>query len=680
MTRETKQMPSRLALAAIFIGLCLLLIAASGRMPNARDAVFFQAGFLGLTAGPCLALFYLWRINPARHLPFRAASLALLFLMSLSLLLWAWNPGIVKALLQIFERRFQHPSWHHLGLVLAAAVYLPLMASALRHKWRQRAVADLVVAGGALLFIIALYLPSGIHSVAHWESWIYRAFLEGQFSWTTFYELTTRFWVALPHLLGMLIAPDSFAGFHVVNALMLWGKLLLLYAILRRLGFPRLFACLSALLCLIYPVNSDLLSLRSLPNQFSVLAFLAAAYLMLEFRGAPSRLRLLGIWLALTFNVVSNETAYALILFAPLFWILPKPRSQSKSLNLTLIWLLFPAIKMAHLLLLSSLKLSFYNSYVFDGANATAIDISALGQAMSRIIDVYKRSFVDGWAEAFDSLVAEPRLGTCILSLIIMGAVLFCLWRDAADEPPTEKLKQTVLLSLLFMLPAVGVLIWLPGYAGDSSWRMYFYVPIGAAVALVCLFFLLTLRVRNAKLRSAIIVVICLLLALPAVNRLLLQREKLTERAGGKARMLYAMLEIAPKLKDETLILMTTSMTDAEFAASDVSEMRVSGGLDDSMLYTLYGDGKPANSVFCMAPDNCRVFGDERTIFSKGMAAELLPRTLVLVIHADLSVTLIDDPATYFDLPVAVAYDASRLVDADAPLPPRAHSMLGAAP
>ena len=224
----------------------------------------------------------------------------------------------------------------------------------------------------------------------------------------------------------------------------------------------------------------------------------------------------------------------------------------------------------------------------------------------------------------------------------------------------------------------MGVLILLPGYAGDT-WRMYFYAPLGAATALTCLLWLLTARL-DATPRAAIIAILCLLLLLPATTRLLRQRETLVERADKKADMLYAMLEIAPKLTDDTLILMTTSMTDDQFAASAVSEMRISASLDDAMLYALYADGAPLNSVFCLSPEACRIFGDERTIFSDGMAAELLPRTLVLVIHADLTVTRIDDPAAYFDLPLDAPYDPSRLAAADAPLPSRAHTMLGIAP
>ena len=45
----------------------------------------------------------------------------------------------------------------------------------------------------------------------------------------------------------------------------------------------------------------------------------------------------------------------------------------------------------------------------------------------------------------------------------------------------------------------------------------------------------------------------------------------------------------------------------------------------------------------------------------------------------DLSVELIQDPATYLGLDFDAPYDASLLYNADAPLPSRASTMLGAA-
>ena len=56
-----------------------------------------------------------------------------------------------------------------------------------------------------------------------------------------------------------------------------------------------------------------------------------------------------------------------------------------------------------------------------------------------------------------------------------------------------------------------------------------------------------------------------------------------------------------------------------------------------------------------------------------------LKRTLVFRLNDDLSVDLIEDPAAFLGLDIDIPYDASQLYDADAPLPPRATTMLGAA-
>ena len=185
---------------------------------------------------------------------------------------------LVNEVLGIIHRRFQQPYWQWVGLALAALIFLPLIGRALRSCLEQRRHADLLICGGYLAFLLLLFMPAGFDSIGHWETWNYRAFLEGQSSWNVSYELTTRFWVAVPHLLAMIISPDSFIGFHVTHLLIIWGKLVLLYGILRKLKFSRLFAFLATMLFMVYPVNAALLSLRSLPNQFSIMALLAATF------------------------------------------------------------------------------------------------------------------------------------------------------------------------------------------------------------------------------------------------------------------------------------------------------------------------------------------------------------------------------------------------------------------
>ena len=311
----------------------LLIVVAVYQSDNITEFLFFHSGIIGLLLCPLLAIYYLWRPRLIAPVSSRTALLALLSLTFISLVLGLSETDLVTNVLGIIHRRFREPYWQWVGLLLAASVYLPLMVQAVRAKWKQRHFADLIVCGTFFAFVFLLFLPFGFNSIGHWEAWGYRAYLEGQHSQNVAYELATRFWVMVPHLLATIIGPDSFVGFHLVHLLIFWAKLTLLYGILRKLKVAPLHAFLTTLLFMIYPVNSGLISLRSLPNQFSIMALLAAAYLILDYRNNGSRLRLLGVWLGLVFNVVTNETAYMIILVIPLLWLWGKPRRTWKILH-----------------------------------------------------------------------------------------------------------------------------------------------------------------------------------------------------------------------------------------------------------------------------------------------------------------------------------------------------------
>ena len=81
--------------------------------------------------------------------------------------------------------------------------------------------------------------------------------------------------------------------------------------------------------------------------------------------------------------------------------------------------------------------------------------------------------------------------------------------------------------------------------------------------------------------------------------------------------MLYQMMEAVPRIKQETVILLTTDMTKETFAASAISELRYSNDLDNSMLYVLYGNGVPVQSSFCIDERECSTFGARRRYFRR---------------------------------------------------------------
>ena len=141
-------------------------------------------------------------------------------------------------------------------------------------------------------------------------------------------------WGLAHRALAYLISSETFIAYNLVNCLMLGGAMTFLYGILRRLNVSAAYGFLISLLFLLYPVNPMLLTMRALLLNFSLLSFLAAVFFILDYIAAPTRAKLAGAWLALTFNVVSYESAYILILIVPLLWWLRARKLSWTNANL----------------------------------------------------------------------------------------------------------------------------------------------------------------------------------------------------------------------------------------------------------------------------------------------------------------------------------------------------------
>lgn len=119
---------------------------------------------------------------------------------------------------------------------------------------------------------------------------------------------------------------------------------------------------------MLYPVNSGLMYLRSINLQFNLLCLLTALYLLVKYRNRPSRLHLIGIWLALLLCVGTYEAGYALIVLVPLYWWFRDRKHRTRNVNVSVIWYLIPALKLLYLALLVYSGRSFYRSnYVYQG-------------------------------------------------------------------------------------------------------------------------------------------------------------------------------------------------------------------------------------------------------------------------------------------------------------------------
>ena len=122
-------------------------------------------------------------------------------------------------------------------------------------------------------------------------------------------------------------------------------------------------------------------------------------------------------------------------------------------------------------------------------------------------------------------------------------------------------------------IPSVGVLIWI-GYYSRDLWRLYLYVPGPAAIAMFSLLALLTTPIRRKRHRNAVLVALCLLLTLPAISRLFLQHEHYVTSANNKRRILEQIVQLAPELENQTMLLVLSQMSDEDFQQKHIEEMK----------------------------------------------------------------------------------------------------------
>ena len=416
---------------------------------------------------------------------------------------------------------------------------------------------------------------------------------------------------------------------------------------------------------LVYPVNSGLMTLRSLPNQFSMLALLAAVYLVFDYQKNPTRLRLLGIWLGLLFNVASQETAYAIILVIPLLWWLDSRKLTWRNFNLTVIWYAFPVFKAAWLLLLTATGYGFYRGNILKSvldAESAAPDV--FSKFAVDLANVYHHTFVDGWQRAWSAVGQNTYMALTIVMLAFVGGLAWHLARKDTAFPSVRQINIWLVSGLLLIMPAVGVLIWIERYSGDP-WRMYFYVPIAAAIVVFSLIALLTALIARPRYRNATVIILCIILMFPALSRLLLQHERFVDKANKQAIVLHDILETAPQVESDTVLILITEMSEKQFGATAIANLAFSH-LANSIFRTLYAPA-PAHAALCLTESRC----------SDNFIKNNLSNMLLIKIHEDLSVELVEQPSVYFGFGSDSTYDARRLYNPDAPLPPRAATMLG---
>jgi hypothetical protein len=246
-----------------------------------------------------------------------------------------------------------------------------------------------------LLFMLAvcLWLPFGLRFTGITEEW-------GNYAALTFgkpivpnpvAERANRPFENLPALLGYLAAPDSFVGLNLVHLGLFAGKACLAYVLIRHLapawpGLALLFGALS----LTFPGDTALLCKRSMAGHLVLLAFLAAATLLVRIHRHFVLAEAIALWLCLAIAMGTSEIVLPLALAFPvvLFWTGRRP--VAAWLRSTLVW--YPLPLAAAAVLAVSLRSDSYQAQKLVHVDSTAVAAS--------FWRVCRRLLGDAWIES----------------------------------------------------------------------------------------------------------------------------------------------------------------------------------------------------------------------------------------------------------------------------------------
>jgi hypothetical protein len=366
-------------------------------------------------------------------------------------------------------------------------------------------------------------------------------------------------------------------------------------------------------------------------------------------------------------------------LVVPLLWWWREPRRLWRNINLTAIWYLAPIAKAAHILLMLLDRRFFYGSWFISGSQVSdKFTLDKVGEYVDRIVSVYRQAFIDGWGEALAALGQNEFIALTAITLALIGAVAAWLARRTETDwqfPPRRSILGAMLAGFLFILPSIAVLMWLSKHAGDL-WRMYVYVPIGAAIVALGLVVLVSASIKSARLRQAVVIGLALLLIWPGISRLYLQQHQLSLNASAKANILRQIVEQAPGFYEGAHLMLFTTLSADALERLGIREMRYN--MFESAMYMLYQHSRPLASFMCISDLGCSRDDNYLQYVDRDFlgADENYSDVVMFQLHDDLRVELL------LELPPELRerernhYDPERLIDLAAPPPPRARSLL----
>jgi hypothetical protein len=533
--------------------------------------------------------------------------------------------------------------------------------------------------------VLLLWLPVGFYTTGLVEEWSFYGLaaqgvpLVPASAWSAAHTL--RPFVAFAWQLGYWVTPNSFLGLNLVMMAIFIAKALSFYALLRLLlPESRVFALLTAAVFLLYPADSMNMMLRGISIHFALLTYLGAALLLIFYWRRPRWYFMLGAWGLLVVSLGIYEVSYIFTLLSPLLLLVVEKRLMPtrRMVRVSLLWYVPLIVYLVwYLIILRTTTDSYQQGHFSNMARGSLGEIAS--HVLRSIQHLLDWNFLSGWRRALEGFAVDPAIPVIALgmSLLFIVASLLLWQRQTATEVGTASppLVRRYLLAALFgfviMGIAYGPYALLQAFFLNTE-RVFYYTAVGAAVGVMALLYIFSLRVFRSQI---VFIIVGSILIGVATAGAIAQHLHYADWSHEQQRLFASVVQTVPQFdEDATLIV---------YQDGDPERINRVAGYKHPMFYVYHNFENALNYFYRRDGLHTLYCSANRLIQDETPCEQILEDTpadeLILVEYRPItgeSAILDDIPDKYSTFDLSEDYNPDALVDADAAPPELASSVL----
>ena len=558
-----------------------------------------------------------------------------------------------------------------------------------QRKWWGSPPLTLVTLVALAALVLTLWLPFGWKVTGLYEEWYIMRDADTGHPLRMLYDppyvsAAYRPLTLAPFVLGYLLTPSSFLGLNIIESLLLFGKGLAMYALVRRLlPDTRGLAFVSAVFLVVYPSDSALLTLRTTNVHAGVFFLLVALNLLVAAWQRFRWVTVLAMLLAEAIALAIYEAGILLMLCGPSLLVWLRRGIDKQLFWVAVLWTAVPIYFVFHLIQTLRDPASYPAGLV--AGSGVGSDLSErLFSWLYSLTRAYVRHFGTAWYESLRGLDwHDPHLHLSVaLTLFVVTPALWLhARRDDETKPVADANRYLALAALGLLAVPAGYLLYLPTGWRNTNWRVFLYSSIGAALTLAIVCFVVA-RVFGKWQRVVFVSLTAVLIAI-ATHHALVQHQGYFDYSQRQQQILANIIREAPHFEPGTTVLLVDHTPTAVLRAWSMC-IAVSPCLEGALRY-IYGD-HTLRAMYC-APgyrprrdfsEECRFEADHASVsyIHPGSRKEIRTSSpyssLVAFSNSDQGLKVVNDISAYRAEPRTNGYEPSRRIDASSSVPPRA--------